>query len=148
MEIFINSDGDIVLKKYSPIFDLKNFADDVCQSITDITESSVFICDLEKVIAVANASKIQYKNKIISSELEEYINQRKVYIGNVKNGSNISKLLYEELNVQYSAEIIVPLIFDGDVMGAIVLFRKEGDLSVTDVDILKVFANFIARQMS
>ena len=103
---------------------------------------------MDKVVAVANASKVQYYNKTISAELEESINQRKIYIGNAKNGASISKLIYGDGSPQYSAEIIVPLIFEGDAIGAIVLFRKEGELSVSDVNILKVFASFIARQMN
>lgn len=146
VEIFVNAEGDVVLKKFSPIFELQEFATDICQSVADVTEYGVLLCDLEKVIAVSNASKGIYNNKAISPELEALIAQRKNYMGNARDGSSILKIIDGDSET-YSAQIITPVVFDGDVGGAIILFRKEGDLSVAEVNISKVFASFIARQM-
>lgn len=146
VEIFLNNNGEVVLKKYSPIFDLKEYAEDVSKSIAEVFEYSVLISDLDKIVVCTNASKATYANRTISKEVESVMGNRKCYMGN--KGSNSSMIpLFEGDEGEYSAQIIAPILSGGDLCGSIMLFKKEGDFSISDVNLVKVFANFLARQM-
>src|SRR5699024_9065555 len=76
LEIFIDREGEVILKKYSPINELGNFAEEYADALFDSLQSPVLIYDHEEIIAVAEESKKEYLNKKIGSYLEEVIENR------------------------------------------------------------------------
>lgn len=146
VEIFLNNNGEVVLKKYSPVFDLKEYALDICKAIGEVTEYSVVISDLDKTIVGTNVSRSVYIDKVISKEVENIMGNRKCYMGN--KGDNSSMIpLFEGDEEEYSAQIVSPILSQGDLCGSIIVFKKEGSLSLADVNLVKIFSNFLARQM-
>ena len=57
MEIFVDRDGEVILKKYSPINELGAFAREYGEALYDSLGSAVLICDRDEIIVVAGASK-------------------------------------------------------------------------------------------
>ena len=53
MEIFTDAEGQIILKKYSPIGDISTFAGKYAESLSDATGMTVCITDREQVIAAS-----------------------------------------------------------------------------------------------
>ncbi len=145
VEIFTNQNGEILLKKYSPVFELKEYAEDVCQSIGDTLETITMVCDMEKIIAVSNIGK-SYLDKKISQEIIDTLSQRKNVIVNKEDNSNMFSIIGEEIS--FSSQIIVPIISQGDLYGGLIAMKKEGELSVSEVNVLKAFSNFLARQIN
>src|SRR5699024_2060743 len=76
LEIFVAREGEVILKKYSPISELGQFADEYADALYDSVHFPVFICDRDEVIAVSGDSKKDYLNKSIGSHIEDAIETR------------------------------------------------------------------------
>lgn len=57
LEIFTDKDGEIVLKKYSPIGELSAFAQEYVDAIAASLGCGVCVCDRDQIIAVAGISR-------------------------------------------------------------------------------------------
>ena len=71
LEIFTDREGEIILKKYSPIGELTEFAGEYVESLFDTTRHIAVITDRDGVIAVSGSSKKDYLEKRLSPELEK-----------------------------------------------------------------------------
>ena len=71
MEIFTDAEGQIILKKYSPIGDISTFAGKYAESLSDATGMTVCITDREQVIAASGDDKKNLMNKPITKELNQ-----------------------------------------------------------------------------
>ena len=70
LEIFTDRDGEVILKKYSPIGELGDFAKEYAESSYQALGHTAVICDKDAVIAVAGGSKRELMDKPISEEVE------------------------------------------------------------------------------
>ena len=57
LEIFTDREGEVILKKYSPIGELGDFAKEYAESLHLALGHTALICDKDNVIAVAGASR-------------------------------------------------------------------------------------------
>ena len=76
LEIFTDREGEIILKKYSPIGELGTFAKEYADSLGQVLGLPVCICDRDTVIAAAGGAKKEYQGKAISPGLERLIENR------------------------------------------------------------------------
>ena len=76
LEIFTDREGEIILKKYSPIGEMGTFAKQYAESLAQVTGLMVCITDRDAVIAAAGGAKKDYMGKSISQELESMIQER------------------------------------------------------------------------
>lgn len=81
LEIFTASDGEVIFKKYSPIGELSEFADQYAEVLCRATDLPVIITDRDHVISVSGISKKEYLERRISSELETLMESRTNYTG-------------------------------------------------------------------
>ena len=81
LEIYSGDNGELILKKYSPILEISDFASEVAESIYKATELSVIVTNMEKIIACNGVIKNLYINRQIDSSIEKAINSRlcKIY---------------------------------------------------------------------
>ena len=70
LEIFTDKEGEIILKKYSPIGELSEFASEYAETLTKTTGHIACITDKDTVIAVSGASKKEWLEENIIRELE------------------------------------------------------------------------------
>jgi len=75
LEIFTDREGQVILKKYSPIGEMTTFARQYAESLAQVSGHTALIADRDQFIAVAGGSK-QLLNKAVSRQLEEKINNR------------------------------------------------------------------------
>src|SRR5699024_1805471 len=73
LEIFVAREGEVILKKYSPINELGHFAQEYAEALFDSLHHPVLICDRDEFIAIAGESKYDYLNKYIIYTLEKII---------------------------------------------------------------------------
>ena len=69
IEIYTGSDGEIILKKYSPMGELALFARDYADSLARISGNCVCITDKEQIIAASGSGKKVMENAHVSREL-------------------------------------------------------------------------------
>lgn len=67
LEIFTDREGEIILKKYSPIGELSQFAGQYAESLAQSTGHLVCITDRDHVIAAAGNGKKEFEGKPIST---------------------------------------------------------------------------------
>ena len=76
LEIFTDREGEIILKKYSPIGELSLFAKEYAESLSQATGMLSCITDHDQVVAAAGPGSKEFIGKLISSQLEAVINDR------------------------------------------------------------------------
>ena len=70
LEIFTDRDGEIILKKYSPIGELGVFAQQFCESASQALNTTVCVSDHDTFITAAGKEKKIFLNKMIHQKLE------------------------------------------------------------------------------
>ncbi len=142
LEIFTDTEGGVIFKKYSPISELSDVTENYADVLYRSVNTPVLICDRDHVISCAGISKKDFLNKRISSELEKIMEERKLFTGDVNNQ------LFPIEDVSYAASIAAPILSSGDVLGAVVFLRSDGTkISSTETKLAQVSASFIGRQM-
>ena len=144
LEIFTAKDGEVI-KKYSPIGELNEFSQEYAGTLGETLGCGVIVTDLDSIIAVSKLPKKEYKEKSISNDLEQLIENRE------SKPFKDSKLvpLHKDDAMEYTHQIIMPIVSSsGDCIGSIVLISKESEmLSEGDEKILKIAANFLGKQV-
>ena len=79
LEIFTDKEGEVILKKYSPIGELSEFATSYAETIAKTTGHIACITDKDTVIAVSGGSKKEFLEKNLSKELEEVIENKEIF---------------------------------------------------------------------
>jgi AbrB family transcriptional regulator, stage V sporulation protein T len=143
LEIFVDRDGEVILKKYSPISELSDFAKEYAEALYDSLGNPVLICDRDTYIAVAGGSKKDYLNKSISELVEKTMEDRGSVIMN--QPGEIS--LVDGNTEESTAYTIGPIIANGDPIGAVIIYAKEGNLGDVEHKAVETAASFLARQM-
>ena len=76
LEIFTDREGEIILKKYSPIGELGQFAGEYAESLAQTTGYLVLVTDCDHVIAASGSGKKEFEEKPVSRQLEEAISEK------------------------------------------------------------------------
>ncbi len=148
VQIYINKNGELTLTKYSPVVNIAEFAQSFCDVVNEILEFNLVVFDKDEVIACTPKAKINLK-KQISVNLEELLEERKSFLFNVADGSKMIELFNQD-DCNYYSQIIVPILANSDIVGAIVAYdcTNEGfKLQLTDVKTLQTIACFMAKQV-
>ncbi len=146
VEIFTDRDGQVILKKYSPIGEMTTFAKQYAESLAKVSGHVALIADRDQFIAVAGGGK-SFAGKAVSSQLEEKMNQRESVFASKGDRSFIN--VCDEGGDDYYHEALVPIICEGDVIGAVVLLQTEsrGKMGEVEQKLLQSAATFLGRQM-
>ena len=144
LEIFVAREGEVILKKYSPINELGHFAQEYAEALFDSLQYPVFICDRDEIIAIAGESKKDYLNKPIGAELEHTIEYRTLKFEAETSSIEIINGKEEELD----SYCISPIIANGDPIGCVMMISRNGEkLSEMEQKVIETAASFLAKQM-
>ena len=147
LEIFTEKNGEIVLRKYSPMGELVSFAAQYADSLAQTTGMMVCITDLEQVIAAAGGAKKEYLGKVISEKLEQLMEDRGQSQAQPED-KNYVPIIKEPVADKFS-QTVCPIICQGDVIGAVVLLAKDVKAKMGEVEKKLAYcaAGFLGRQM-
>jgi AbrB family transcriptional regulator (stage V sporulation protein T) len=145
LEIFVDREGEVILKKYSPIGQLENFAKEYAESLFESTNHVAIITDRDTIITVAGASKKEYLDKPISTLIESCMENRKTVMESSVGSFEIVKDTYDTL----SSLVISPIIAGGDPIGTVILLSKEEQIKMGKMELkmAETAAGFLAKQM-
>ena len=79
LEIFTDREGQVILKKYSPIGELSEFATGYAETLAKTTGHIACITDKDTIIAVSGGSKKEFLEQDVSRELEKLMEDKEVY---------------------------------------------------------------------
>lgn len=142
LEIFVDNEGEVILKKYSPINELGNFAKEYAASIAEHSGHLALITDRDTIIAVSGGSKKEYLNKNIGSRLQDTMNDRST----TSSQEGESEIVDGQPAV--SSFVAAPIIANGDPIGTVVISAKEGETTgEVEQKVVETAAGFLAKQM-
>lgn len=146
MEIFTGREGEIVLKKYSPIEELGNLAKEYVQAMAQTLGCPVCICDHDQIVAAGGVRQQEYQGKMISKELEAAIMDRKSICARGGERENIPIFQGAEKNLP---QVIVPILSAGDAIGAVIISGKTADAQMGEMEkkLAQVAAGYLGMQM-
>ena len=146
MEIFTDHEGEIILKKYSPIGELSEFARQCAESLAQTTGYIVCITDRDQVVAVSGTSKKEVLGKSVSKQLEEAIENRESFVA-AKGDKKFIPIIKDEMDFQ--SEVICPIICEGDVIGAVIIVTKDESVLFGDTEkkLALSAAGFLGKQL-
>ncbi|MCH5271444.1 MAG: stage V sporulation protein T [Lachnospiraceae bacterium] len=146
LEIFTDREGEIILKKYSPIGEMTTFARQYAESLSQVSGHAALIADRDQFIAVSGGYK-HFLGKSISKQLEEKITERETVIAMKEEKEFIP--ITEEGTDEYQQEALTPIICAGDVIGAVVLLENDTKTRLGEVEykLIMSAAGFLGRQM-
>lgn len=147
LEIFTDKDGEIILKKYSPIGELGAFAQQYVEAAAQIIGHAICVSDRDQIIAVAGAPKKDFIGKVLHKELEEAINDREAILA--RKGEKKYIRILSNSDEEYYGEIVQTILCEGDAIGAvIILSRTESEvLGEAEQKAAVIAANFLGKQM-
>ncbi|TCT13055.1 AbrB family transcriptional regulator [Natranaerovirga pectinivora] len=147
LEIFTDKDGEIILKKYSPIGELGAFAKQYAESLAQTTGHIICISDKDQVIAVSGGGKKELFQKHISKELEHVISERETVMA-TKDDKKFVNITDDDFD-EYTSEVITPIISEGDAIGAVILLNKDPKVKMGETEQKLAFsaAGFLGKQM-
>lgn len=142
IEIFTDANGEVILKKYSPVGELGQFADEYTEALNQSLGHISCITDKDMIIAVSGPNKKLLLNKQIAPAVESAMEERKL------------KTHQESLNLtaneddKYNSAVIAPIISNGDVIGSVILTTKEAaEMGQLEQKMCETAAGFLARQL-
>ena len=148
LEIFTDREGEVILKKYSPINELSQFAGEYADCANNILGDLVFISDTDHIIAVSGGPKKDYIEKRIGKDLEKIILDKlsKVVL---EKGALCAVTADDDNPSDFESQIMVPIVSQGDAIGSIIIVSKDNNhpLGDTELKAAEIGASFLARQM-
>lgn len=143
LEIFVDREGEVILKKYSPISELGDFAQEYAESLAENSGQLVLVSDRDEVIAVSGGAKKDFLGNGILSVVEKAMENRQTVYEEKKGEPLVEN--HEELTGPY---VVAPIVASGDPIGAIIIVSKDKE-SIGEVEkkLAETAAGFLARQM-
>ncbi len=140
LEIFMDENENILLKKYSQIDKLNEIAQNITDSIASSNNHNIFITNNDEFIAGSGKLKKNFLNKKISNDILNILNNRNLVF---KTNDKI-KLTNEE---SFSGNFIVsPIIAGGDAIGLVIMLDSD-NIDDNEVSIIKIIASFLAKHI-
>ena len=150
LEIFVDHDGEVILKKYSPIGELGEFAQEYADSLFEATAHIAIITDRDQIIAVAGASKKDLLGKSIGTAAEKVMEERKsVNVNDTSIHSLFRGSADSGIEKTFHSQVIAPIIAEGDPIGNVIIATRESGTKMTDLELklAETAASFLAKQM-
>ena len=135
LEIFTDREGQIILKKYSPIGELNTFAAEYAEALVQTTGLTACITDRDQVVAACGSGSRELEGKEISSDLDAVIAGRECRL------------------ISRSSRENIPIIVDDsdsfDAIGAVILLARseKAEMGDTERALVRTAAGFLGRQM-
>lgn len=128
LEIFTSNDGEVILKKYSPINELGQFAGEYAETASSILNSIVIVSDTDHVVAASGVKKTDFIDRKIDTELD--------------------KIIQSKSSVHDTNKAVVPILVHGDPIGSVTILPKANTL-LSDVEFkaAEIGASFLGKQI-
>ena len=145
LEIYTSREGEVIFKKYSLMGGLDDFAAQFCETLSKSCGTITAVTDRDSVIAVAGGGKRELLGKRISPQLEQIMEDRRIY----QHAGEERSVFVTESGDKYRTAVAAPIISEGDVLG-LVLFVEDGEGQITgetEFKLAQTIAAFLGKHM-
>ncbi len=149
LEIFTDREGQVILKKYSPIGELSEFAAGYAETLSKTTGHIACITDKDTIIAVSGGSKKDYLEQDISIEIEKLMEDKEIYTSNENSNKSLPITKHDNSDKKDNPQIVYPIISNGDTIGTVILLAKEQSAKMNEAEkkVAQSAATFLGTQM-
>ncbi len=143
LEIYVDNDGEVILKKYSPMGELSLFSKEYAEAMNQTVGHVVCISDRDVMIAVSGGMKKELMGKTVGEDIEQAMESRKPLMG------KHHILVKDQPEEGLGDSIIAPIVVQGDPIGSVVICARDetGKLGEVEEKLAETAANFLAKQM-
>ena len=121
LEIFTDHDGEVVLKKYSPIGEIAAIAKDYTDSLYRSLGHIACISDRDAIVSASGAPRRDMLEKPLSAEIEAVLQGRQTVVNSMADGGKLVPITNDDAGAGYTAQVIAPIIADGEIIGGLIL---------------------------
>ena len=144
LEIFTDQNGEVILKKYSPVGEMGAFASQYADVLSKATGLTSVVCDRDHVIAVSGGAKKELLERRVSSQLEDLMESRRNYIASKDDPNEFFPIE----GIDKTAFAASPIVAAGDVSGAVLLLSNgQNKAPESDGKLCSIASAFIGKQM-
>lgn len=149
LEIFTDKDGEVILKKYSPIGELGEFALQYAESLYKSSGHITCITDKDTVVAISGAAKKEFLQKRLSKELSKIMDDKTALTIKPDQDNYVPIVADESTDRKYYSQVISPIIAEGDPIGSVIFLSADPKTQMGDVEekLAQSAAGFLGRQM-
>ena len=140
MEIFTDSGGSVIFKKYSPAAEQELMAAQLCEAVYRTTGRGVAICDRDSVVAVSGGFRKALEGKSLLPAVDALMQAR-------KPRENAEGIPLTAAAPDVTAALVVPVIAGGDLCGCVAALNNGVPMEESDRKLTQAVAMFFARQM-
>lgn len=142
LEIYVDRAGQIMLKKYSPINELGQFAQEYAESLNEALGHMAIITDKDSVVAVAGKNIKDLLNQSISAAVEDIMENKKAEV------FTSPAAVTEDQKSVFESVVMAPIISEGTSIGAVIIASREKvQMGSLEAKLAETAAGFLARQM-
>ena len=142
VEIYVDHD-QIILRKYSLVKRLGDFAQDFTDSMHSFLKHNVIINDNDSIIAVSGSLKKDFQNKELSEKMINLITRRENILE--KHKKTLEIVQDKEIECTY---VMKPIIVNGDMMGMVIILSTDDKITELEEKIALIAANFFNKYLS
>lgn len=145
LEIYTDTNGEVIFKKYSPVGELSTFASQYAEVLSRVSNLPTLISDRDHIVAAAGVPKREYLERRITAVIEDLMETRRSFMAHQNEVGEIQPVE----GVDRAANIIYPIIASGDVTGAVIMLVGDNNTPPTEVEIklAQTAAAFLGKQM-
>ena len=144
LEIFVEKDGEVIFKKYSPIGELGDFAINYADSLAKTVGKGTLITDRDNIIAVSGLPKKELMEKRVSRDIENVMSEKSPY---KSQGANSGLSIADGVE-KYNAGVVVPTVSEGDTIGSVIFVMNDGEqMGEVESKLAESAAGFLGRHM-
>lgn len=119
LEIFINDNETISLRKHSTLSKFSELANIIVSVLNQLTGKNIIITDMSNIVSYGGKNKEQFLDKNLNASFFTLLDNRTKIVEKKKTNIMITD---EDLNVSY---IIEPFILNGDLIGSLILLSDS-----------------------
>lgn len=145
LEIYTDTDGEVIFKKYSPVGEMGSFAGTYAEVLAKVSGLPTLISDRDHIVAVAGVSKREYLERRVTAVIEELMETRRSFAA---HQGDIGEIQPVE-GIDSGAVVMFPIISSGDVTGSVIMLCGESKKAPSEAEIklAQSAAAFLGKQM-
>ena len=142
IEIYITENEEIMLRKYSSLKNIKDFAQRFTDSIYSLLKNNILVTDKDHIIAASGECKKEYLEKKIDEEVTAFIERRNNILE--KHKKDIHFLEDQKVECTY---VIEPICVEGEVEGLFIIFSTGDPITETEQKIARIATEFFMKYL-
>lgn len=142
LEIYIDDDKNIVLKKFSMLSRMNDLAQELTDSMNIFTKHNIIIMDNSNIIACSGPLKKDVINRPISDDLREIINKREKLLQN-----HIKELKITDNKIIKCSYADNTILVDGETIGLIIILSEKEKITEFEMKIVEIVSSFITKYL-